>query len=146
MSSPTCKTAREKEWALCVSIAVNENPFETVNWWENDRWCPPPMHETTREKSKLFAYLYRQWEPIQNSQLIGIYKKYQCNGRSNRYIETNTQLDTIGRWTPHHNCQSAERTLHCSMSSMRATGRWASPPLLTHEVTNTEFQMKYPDR
>ena len=29
-----------------------------------------PLHETAREKSELFAYLYRQWEPIQNSQLL----------------------------------------------------------------------------
>ena len=31
------------------------------------------------------------------------------------------------------------------MLSMRAKGRW-TPPVLTHEETNTEFEMKYPDR
>ena len=36
-----------------------------------------------------------------------------------RYIETNAHIDTKIRWTP---------------------------LVLTHEVTNTEFEMKYPDR
>ena len=33
-----------------------------------------PLHETAGKKSELFTYLYCQWEPIWNSQLI---RKYQ---------------------------------------------------------------------
>ena len=33
-----------------------------------------PPHETAREKSECFVYLYHQCEPIRNSQLI---RKYQ---------------------------------------------------------------------
>ena len=30
------------KWSNSVCIhTINENPFETVIWWETDRWCPP---------------------------------------------------------------------------------------------------------
>ena len=36
---------------------------------------PPPPFETVRAQSELFAFQCDQWEPIQNSQLIGKYKE-----------------------------------------------------------------------
>ena len=53
-----------------------------------------PPFETASEKSKLFADLCHQWDPIWNGQLI---RKYQCNGR---YIETNAHTDTEFSFTP----------------------------------------------
>ena len=34
-----------------------------------------PPFQTAEEKSEIYACLYCQWEPIQNSQLIRKYKK-----------------------------------------------------------------------
>ena len=62
---------------------ANIPPFETA-WWKTDSYMFP----------------YHQWEPIWNGQLIRKYKKIPVQWQINRYIETNTQLDTIGRWTP----------------------------------------------
>ena len=36
---------------------------------------PLPPFETARGQSELFAFQCDQWEPIQNSQLIGKYKE-----------------------------------------------------------------------
>ena len=39
----------------------------------------PPPFETARAQSELFAFQCSQWEPIQNSQLIGKYKEKSTN-------------------------------------------------------------------
>ena len=40
---PPMKTCQWKYVNSVCIHTVNENPFETVNWWESDRWCPPLM-------------------------------------------------------------------------------------------------------
>ena len=77
-----------------------------------------PPFKTASEQSDLFAVLCGQWDPIWNSQLIWTYKEIPVQWQIYRYIETNAHIDTKVRLTP---------------------------PVLTHEVTNTEFEMKYPD-
>ena len=47
LPSPHLKLLDEKVTATCFHT-INENPFETVIWWESDRWCPPPC-ETASE-------------------------------------------------------------------------------------------------
>ena len=61
--------------------------------------CPLPF-QTAWQKTDSYTFPYRQWEPIRNGQLIRKYKKIPVQWQIDRYIETNTQLDTIGRWTP----------------------------------------------
>ena len=53
-------------------------------------------------------------------------------------------MDTKGRWTPLKTAraQSELFTVQCCLCKPQAD----EPPLLSHEVTNTEFEMKYPDR
>ena len=72
MSSPHMKLPEKRVSSLPI-YTINENPFETVNWWENDRWCPPPMQNCLRKEWALCISI--PWQPIWNSQLIGIYKK-----------------------------------------------------------------------
>ena len=79
-------------------------PYHYTNYWiyctyRYWRQMDPPR-ETARVQSELFAVQCHQWEPIRNSQLIRKYKKIPVQWQIDRYIGTNTQLDTIGRWTP----------------------------------------------
>ena len=59
-----------------------------------------PPFETASEQSDLFAVLCGQWDPIQNSQLIGKYKEIPVQWQIYRYIETNAHIDTKVRWMP----------------------------------------------
>ena len=67
--------------------------------WTYFSWCPPPF-ETAWWKTDSYTFPYHQWEPIWNGQFIRKYKKIPVQWQIDRYIETNTQLDTISRWTP----------------------------------------------
>ena len=74
-----------------------------INWWLSPLpIIPLPPFETARALSQLFTVQCHQWEPIQNSQLIGIDK------------EGNIPPPPI------QNCQRTEWTLCCSMWPMRA--------------------------
>ena len=59
-----------------------------------------PPFETVRAQSELFTIQCRQWEPIQNSQLIGKYREIPVQWQIYIYIETNAHIDTKVRWTP----------------------------------------------
>ena len=59
-----------------------------------------PPFETAWQKTDSYTFPYHQWEPIWNGQLIRKYRNIPVQWQINRYIETNTQLDIIGRWTP----------------------------------------------
>ena len=80
------------QWQIYRYIETNTQ-LDTIGRWT-------PQFETARVQSELFAVQCHQWEPIQNSQLIRKYKKIPVQWQIYRYIETNTQLDTISRWTP----------------------------------------------
>ena len=66
-----------------------------------------------------------------------------------RYRETNACIDTKVRWPPLlKEAQMAYIPLHILLHlvpCMHIEVRW-TPTVLTHEVTNTKFEMKYPDR
>ena len=74
MSSPPIQNCQRKERALCISI-----PSMRAHWNSQlmRKWqvmSSPPRNCQTKERA-LCIYIYHQWEPIQNSQLIRIYKK-----------------------------------------------------------------------
>ena len=65
-----------------------------------------------------------------------------------RYIETNAHIDTKVRWTPTQgSTDGLYTTTHTvTFSTMHTYRGQIDPPVLAHEVTNTKFEMKYPDR
>ena len=71
---PPIPNCQRKEWALCISIpSMRAHSKQSIDKKMTGDVLPP--HKTAREKSKLFAYIYRQWEPIWNGQLIRKYKE-----------------------------------------------------------------------
>ena len=88
-------------WSF-VSIYRNERALLSKSkiWQTNLLWPMSPPFETPWQKTDSYMFPYHQWKPIQNGQLIRKYKKIPVQWQIDRYIETNTQLDTIGRWTP----------------------------------------------
>ena len=71
---PPIQNCQRKEQALCVSIpSMRAHLKQSIDKKMTGDVLPPC--KTAREKSKLFAYIYCQWEPIQNGQLIRKYKE-----------------------------------------------------------------------
>ena len=81
---------RNKRTLWSKSKTWNELKFSDLLPGGKSDWLPP--FETARALSQLFAVQCRQWEPIWNGQLIGIYKEipvqiYKHTDTKDRYKE-----------------------------------------------------------
>ena len=85
-----------------------------------------PPFETARAQSELFTFQCSQWEPIQNSQIIGRYKEMSVWHQVHLTI-----------YPPIWNCQSSEWTLCFSMWSMRANLKQSSNRKIEGNVSVT---------
>ena len=96
-------------------------------WQTNLLWPMSPPFETPWQKTDSYMFPYHQWKPIQNGQLIRKYKKIPVQWQIDRYIETITQLDTIGRWPPSQASRDACHTTTPTTGSIAhidTKGRW----------------------
>ena len=89
------------------SVKEEQNLKQWTQIWQmNILWLmSSPPFKTAREKSELFAYLYHQWEPIWNSQLM---RKWQVMFSPPRNFQTKEQALCIyiyHQWEPIRNSQ-----------------------------------------
>ena len=68
-------TYSDQQWQFYIATDIKGN----VSVTQGKSYDIPPLFETARAQSELFAIQCGQWEPIRNSQLIGRYKEMSVN-------------------------------------------------------------------